>query len=109
MARLGSLTRVLAVPAAVAVMGLAQLPEAAAGPARTGGPGLDWPQFLHDPQHSSVSSATAFTPANAASAHQVWHWQPPVISGEPAPVLDATPTVVPGWCTSARRAAGSTR
>jgi outer membrane protein assembly factor BamB len=40
--------------------------------------------------------ATAFTPANAASATQVWHWQPPVITGEPAPVLDASPTVVAG-------------
>jgi hypothetical protein len=28
---------------------------------------LDWPQFLHDPQHSSVSPATAFMPANAGS------------------------------------------
>jgi polyvinyl alcohol dehydrogenase (cytochrome) len=88
--------RVLAVPAAAVVMGLAQPPGAVAGPARTGGPGLDWPQFLHDPQHSSVSSATAFTPANAASAHQVWHWQPPVIGGAPAPVLDAAPTVTAG-------------
>ena len=38
----------------------------------------------------------AVTPANAASAHQVWHWQPPVVSGEPAPVLDASPTVAGG-------------
>jgi outer membrane protein assembly factor BamB len=26
----------------------------------------------------------------------VWHWQPPVISGEPKPLLDASPTVVAG-------------
>jgi outer membrane protein assembly factor BamB len=38
----------------------------------------------------------AFTPSNAASAAQVWHWQPPVVSGEPAPVLDASPTVAAG-------------
>ena len=43
-----------------------------------------------------MSPATAFTPANAASATQLWHWQPPVISGKPAPVLDASPTVVAG-------------
>ncbi len=57
---------------------------------------LDWPQYLDGPQHSSVSLATAFTPGNAASARQVWHWQPPVIPGKPAPVLDASPTVAAG-------------
>ena len=49
-----------------------------AGAAAATGPGLDWPQYLHGPQHSSVSLATAFTPSNAASASQVWHWQPPM-------------------------------
>ena len=68
---------------------------ASAGPARAA-PNLDWPQYLHGPQHSSVSNATAFTVPNAASARQVWHWQPPVISGELAPALDASPTVVAG-------------
>src|SRR5262249_338244 len=58
--------------------------------------GLDWPQFLHDPQHSSVSLATAFTPANAGPVTQVWHWKPPVIKGQAAPHLDASPTVVAG-------------
>lgn len=43
-----------------------------------------------------MSAATALTPSTAASASQVWHWQPPVISGEPAPVLDASPTVAGG-------------
>jgi outer membrane protein assembly factor BamB len=57
---------------------------------------LDWPQFLHDPQHSSVSPATAFTPANAGSVSLVWRWRPPVISGQPTPKLDASPTVVAG-------------
>src|SRR5579859_8054203 len=52
--------------------------------------------FLHGPPHDSVSNATAFTPANAASATRVWRWQPPAISGRPAPVLDATPVVVAG-------------
>jgi outer membrane protein assembly factor BamB len=57
---------------------------------------LDWPQFLHGPQHSSVSQATAFTPANAGSVTRVWHWQPPVISGQPAPLLYASPVVAAG-------------
>src|SRR5262249_40989301 len=39
---------------------------------------------------------TAFTPANAGSVTQVWHWKPPVISGQAAPHLDASPTVVAG-------------
>lgn len=67
-----------------------------AGAAAATGPGLDWPQYLHGPQHSSVSLATAFTPSNAASASQVWHWQPPNLTGKPAPRLDASPTVVAG-------------
>jgi len=68
----------------------------AAGAARTAGADLDWPQYLHDSSHSSVSMATAFTPSNAASATEVWHWQPPVVTGKPAPVLDASPTVAAG-------------
>jgi outer membrane protein assembly factor BamB len=64
--------------------------------AQASGPSLDWSQYLRDSQHDSVSTATAFTPANAASTRQIWHWQPPVIAGEPAPVLDASPTVVGG-------------
>jgi len=51
---------------------------------------------LYGPQHGSVSPATAFTPSNAASPTQVWHWQPPVITGKPAPALDASPTIVAG-------------
>src|SRR5215470_13809451 len=64
--------------------------------AAASGAGLDWPQYLHGPQHSSVSPATAFTPSNAASATQVWHWQPPVIPGKPAPLLEASPAVAAG-------------
>jgi outer membrane protein assembly factor BamB len=81
------------VPAA----GAAGASAAAAAPARAArAVNLDWPQYEHGPQHSSMSNATAFTPSNAASAHQVWHWQPPLISGKPAPALDASPTVVAG-------------
>jgi outer membrane protein assembly factor BamB len=54
--------------------------------------GLDWPQYLHGSQHSSVGAATAFTPSNAASATLVWHW--PATGA--APALDASPTVVAG-------------
>jgi outer membrane protein assembly factor BamB len=57
---------------------------------------LDWHQFLHGPEHSSLSLATAFTPANARSVTRVWHWQPPVVAGKPAPDLEASPTVVAG-------------
>ena len=80
------------VPAA----GAAGAPASAAAARQARAPNLDWPQYEHGPQHSSVSKATAFTPSNAASAHQVWHWQPPVISGKPAPALEASPTVVAG-------------
>jgi len=84
----------------VAVAGLAaavlSAPGAAAGAAAAAGAGLDWQQYLHGPQHSSVSLATAFTPSNAASASQAWHWQPPVITGKPSPRLVASPTVAAG-------------
>ena len=55
---------------------------------------LDWPQYLHGPQHSSVSAATAFTTADASSAHELWHFTPATVSGKPAPKLDASPAVV---------------
>lgn len=82
-------------------------PEAIAGASASGGgargatlrvtgANLSWPQFLHDPQHDSMSNATTFTPSDAASATQVWHWQPPSVPGKPAPVLDASPIVVGG-------------
>ena len=83
-----------AVPALAGVAVLAQVGVAGAAPAA--GFGLDWPQYLHGPQHSSVSAATAFTPSNAASAREVWHWQPPLIPNKPAPALEASPTVVAG-------------
>ena len=88
-AAVGLAGAVLAAPA-----GAAGAPAAGPRPARA--PSLDWTQYLHGPQHSSVSNATAFTTSNAGSVSQVWHWQPPVISGEPAPALDASPTVAAG-------------
>jgi polyvinyl alcohol dehydrogenase (cytochrome) len=57
---------------------------------------LDWSQYLHGPQHSSVGQATAFTPSDSSSPAELWHWQPPVVSGEPVAALDASPTVVAG-------------
>jgi outer membrane protein assembly factor BamB len=85
-------------PLAAALVG-GMLPQAGATPA-TGAArattNLDWPQFLHDPSHSSVSPTTAFTTANAASATVVWHWTPPAPSGSPTPHLDASPTVADG-------------
>jgi outer membrane protein assembly factor BamB len=97
MSKPGSDSRILPLAAALGLAGVVLLAQAGvAGATSAAGPGLDWPQYLHDPQHSSVSPATAFTPSNAASVSQAWHWQPPVVSGEPAPVLDASPTVVAG-------------
>jgi outer membrane protein assembly factor BamB len=95
--RLGFLIRIPRRAAVLGLAGLLPLAQAgAAGAARTAAANLDWPQYLHGPQHSSVSPATAFTPSNAASASQVWHWQPPALPGQPAPVLDASPTVAGG-------------
>ena len=95
----GSLARILTLTAAFGLAGALLLPQgagAAAGASQATGPSLDWTQYLHGPQHSSVSLSTAFTPSNAASARQVWHWQPPAVQGRPAPALDASPTVVAG-------------
>src|SRR5260221_2493650 len=77
----------LSAPAAVAR-------PASAAPA--GGAGLNWRQYLQGPQHSSVSLAPAFTPSNAVSASQVWHWQPSAVTGKPPPRLEASPTVAAG-------------
>ncbi len=97
MSRLGFLPRLLTLTAALGLAGVLLSPQgAAAEPSLVTGSALDWPQYLHGPQHSSVSLATAFTPSNAAAASQVWHWQPPAVTGKPAPRLDASPTVVAG-------------
>src|SRR5262249_716741 len=66
---------------------------ATAAGANAAGPNLDWPQYLHGPQHSSLSLDHAFTTSNAGSATQAWHWPP---TGQPVPLLDASPTVVAG-------------
>ena len=97
MLKSGFLAGIPKLPTVLALAGaLLVASSGASGTASAAGPSLDWPQFLHDLQHSSVSPATAFTPANAASAHEVWHWQPPTITGQAAPELDASPTVVAG-------------
>jgi len=90
--------------AALSLAGVVLAPAAGVAGARStgpasrpaAGPSLDWPQYLHGPQHSSVSNTTAFTTSNSGSVTQVWRWQPPVISGKPAPTLEASPTVVAG-------------
>jgi outer membrane protein assembly factor BamB len=84
---------------ALILAGVSAIPaQAKARPARAevAQPALDWHQFLHGPEHSSLSLATAFTPSNARSVTRVWHWQPPVVAGQPAPALEASPTVVAG-------------
>lgn len=96
MLRSGSLARFSVLVAAVGLAGAALSPQAAVAGRAAAGPSLDWPQYLHDPQHSSVSAATAFTPLTAASARVVWHWQPPVIAGKQAPFMFASPTVAVG-------------
>ena len=74
MSRHGSVARVLTAVAALGLAGGSLLvPTAAAGASPAAGPTLDWSQYLHGPQHSSVSLATAFTPSNAASATEAWH------------------------------------
>jgi polyvinyl alcohol dehydrogenase (cytochrome) len=80
--------------ATAGVAGVALLAQAAA--AGSTSKSLDWNQYLYGTQHSSFSPTTAFTPSNAASATKVWHFQPPVIKGKPAPALDASPVVVAG-------------
>src|SRR6266704_4585357 len=92
MSRHLSLARLLTLTATAGLTGLALLSQGASAAVAPG----DWPQYLHGPQHSSRSLATAFTPSNAAAASQVWHWQPPAVTGKPAPRLDASPTVVAG-------------
>jgi len=60
---------------------------------------VDWPAYLYDAGHSSFSAtATAITPANAASlGNPVWNWKPdPPVGGQPAATLYASPTVYGG-------------
>ena len=86
-------TRTLAgISGLAAVIVLSQGAAAAAAGPHAAGPNLDWPQYLHGPQHSSVSPDQAFTTSNAGAATQKWHWPP---AGQSV-VLDASPTVVAG-------------
>ena len=57
----------------------------------------DWPQYLHDPGHSSVDTgANSITPSNVATLGAAWSWTPPSVAGRPAPTLVASPTVAAG-------------
>jgi outer membrane protein assembly factor BamB len=78
-----------------ALTGALLAPSVGAGAASTT-PTADWTQYLYSTLHGSMSAETAFTTSNAASATRVWHFQPPAISGQPSPLLDASPTVVGG-------------
>ena len=93
---IGTLARSARLPAVLGLISVSLVAPAGMAGAAPAAATLDWSQYLHGPQHSSVSPATAFTPSNAASVSQVWHWQPPAISGEPAPALDASPVVAGG-------------
>ena len=104
MSNLGSHAWLARLAAAVGLVGVMLSTVAGAAGAAPAKPGavpakassLDWSQYLHGPEHSSVSQATAFTLSNSASPAEVWHWQPPVISGKPTAALDSSPTVVAG-------------
>lgn len=85
-----------AVPQATGAVRPAGAAPAASAAKAKAVPSLDWPQFLHDPQHSSVSPATAFTAANSGSVTQVWRWKAPHPSGTPTPHIDASPVVAGG-------------
>jgi outer membrane protein assembly factor BamB len=70
-----------------------------ASPAAVSSTFVNWAAYLNGSEHSSyASTALAITPANAASLQQRWHWtpDPPTLSGQPAAVLEASPTVVNG-------------
>ena len=84
---------VVAVPAPGVAGNVAAWPRTAA-PAI--GP-TDWPQYLHDPGHSSVDiGADSITPSNVGTLGAAWSWTPPSVAGRPAPTLVASPTVAAG-------------
>jgi polyvinyl alcohol dehydrogenase (cytochrome) len=59
----------------------------------------NWPGYLFNDVHSSINpTATAITPANAASLTRYWQWRPAgaTRTGQPASVLYATPAVYNG-------------
>jgi outer membrane protein assembly factor BamB len=96
LAGVSGLAAVILLSQAAGVAGAGPISQAAAAVAKpvsvAAAPNLDWPQYLHGPQHSSVSPDTAFTTSNAGSATLAWHWPP---AGQTV-VLDASPTVVGG-------------
>ncbi|HEY0387256.1 MAG TPA: PQQ-binding-like beta-propeller repeat protein [Gaiellales bacterium] len=54
-------------------------------------------QYLHDPAHSSFSTATAITPANAGTLALAWHWHPDAPApNHPRNDLYSSPAVVNG-------------
>ena len=60
---------------------------------------MNWPGYLHGPQHSSMNAAaTAITPVTAATLTKAWTWIPPgpTMQGQPGNALFASPTVVNG-------------
>jgi len=71
---------------------LAATTAADAGPVAV--PRVNWTSYLHDATHSSVSPATAITPANAAGLAARWTWTPPAATAsQPKARFDASPVV----------------
>jgi outer membrane protein assembly factor BamB len=95
MSKPAALARLLTLAAMSGLAGVLLAGPASAGAASTT-PSPDWAQYLHSTLHGSMSPQTAFTTSNAPTVTQVWHWQPPRISGQPSPLLDASPVVAGG-------------
>lgn len=60
---------------------------------------LNWRAYLFGPTHHSTNSAAvAITPATVPGLTRVWRWMPagPTMTGQPGPLLYASPTVVNG-------------
>lgn len=69
----------------------------AAAPAS--GQGLvNWPSYLHDATHTSMSTATAVTTTSAAGLHAAWKFlpDPATMHGQPGAGFEASPVVVNG-------------
>jgi outer membrane protein assembly factor BamB len=84
---------------AAAAVVCAALAVVAAQPQPAGATGfINWPGYLYGPSHSSLSPATAITPANAASLKRMWgrRCAAPTISGQPTTGFVASPSVYNG-------------
>jgi polyvinyl alcohol dehydrogenase (cytochrome) len=59
---------------------------------------VNWPAYLFDAGHTSVSRASAITPDNAAELVETWQWRPDPASkpGQPYAQLFAGPTAFEG-------------